>query len=177
MLPSEMPVIFDTVTLQVFAEMDRLDLLIQLFGHRPTPRWSTEVRAENVKGQNHADSMLRCTRIIESGWLGNDEAPSDLALVLKIQAALSSGVNADDKNLGEAESIALAIERGGVFVTDDKAAYDLARKRPDVGVARVLDAHTILVLAESQSLLTSADVKQFHIDVAARRSMRCRCQY
>lgn len=143
-LTSETPVIYDAVTLHIFAHMDRLDLLDAEYGHRPDPRWTDEVHAEVVRGRSHPESLITSGRILEATWMRAPGSPSDTLEVLRIQAALATPGRSQDKNLGEAESMALAIETGAIFVTDDKAAYDLARKRPDLGRDRVLDACSIL---------------------------------
>lgn len=177
MLASEMPVIYDAVTLHIFSEIDRLEVLTSTFGHRPEPRWPDEVHSEVLKGKNHLESIASSSRILDLVWLGLPRTPLDLALVIRIQAALATPGRSQDKNLGEAEAMVLAIEVGGVFVTDDKAAFDLARRRKDLGFERVLDFCAILQFAEQQLIMNADDVKQFHLEIAPKRSMRCHCQY
>jgi predicted nucleic acid-binding protein len=177
MLASEMPVIYDAVTLHIFSEIGRLDVLTSTLGHRPEPRWTDEVHSEVLKGKNHLESVASSSRILDLAWLGLPRTPVDLPLVFRIQAALATSGRSQDKNLGEAESMVLAIEVGGAFVTDDKAAFDLARRRKDLGSERVHDACAILQLAEQRFIMNADDVKQFHLEIAPKRSMRCRCQY
>ena len=177
MLPSERTVVYDTVTLHIFSTMDRMDLLLDLYGHKPQPRWAEVVHGEVVKGRNHPESNVSSARILNTPWMGAPAVPKDTGMVLRIQAALATDDSKKDANLGEAESMVLAIETGGIFVTDDKAAYDLAIHRADLGPDRVMDSCALLRAAQAENLIDAAGVREFHLAIAPHRSMRCRCQY
>lgn len=173
-LASDQPVIYDSVTLQHFSAIDRLDILHEIHGHRPTPRWCDEVFKEVVAGASLLESHDWCDRIVKTAWLGNPAAPQDLLKVMKFRAALGSA----EKNLGEAESMVLAIETQGIFVTDDRGAFDFAARNPDLGPGRVMDSCMLMRIAEGQGYLTEDDVRDLHVLIRdVPRSMRCRCDY
>lgn len=173
-LPGSQPVIYDAVTLQHFSAVNRLDILQELHGHRPTPRWTDEVHNEVLKGRNHNESKEWCDRLASTSWLGTPTAPNDLVRVMRFRSALGS----TEKNLGEAESMVLAIEIGAIFVTDDRGAFDFAARNQDLGRTRVLDSCALLKLAEGQGYLTADESRAFHVDVAdVSRFMRCNCTF
>lgn len=176
MLASDQPVIYDTVTLHHFAAANRLDILVSLHGHRPEPRWSDEVEDEVRNGLGHPDSASRSRLLLSQTWLGQSSQPSNQKLVFKIQAALATPEN--QRNLGESESMALAIETGAIFVTDDAAAYDFALHMPEFGHGRVLDTCQLLSIAEGNAEISSSDVARLHEEMANDgRTLRCRCIY
>ena len=164
-------VIFDAVTLQNMAVAGLLPVLESVHPSAELPRWTEVVRGECEDGRprQHCVDVCNCT------WLGDPAEPADLTRVMRIQQALSAPGDAPRRNLGEATSIALAIEYGGTFVTDDRAAYRYALRMSDLGTGRVQDMCWHLETAISFGDLTQAQVDQAHHDVAAaNRTMRCR---
>src|SRR5262249_34587039 len=85
-----------------------------------------------------------CDNVLAASFLSvpHQIATADLAEVMRIRVALGGGTGRSTEHLGEAESIFLADKFNGAFVTDDYAAYDLARRR--LGDCRVLDMVDLL---------------------------------
>jgi predicted nucleic acid-binding protein len=172
------PVLYDTVTLHIFSAADRFDVLVNLFGHRPVPRWCRTVKEEVEAGLNHRGSKESSLRILSQSWLSEHDAPAarDQTKVAKIQLSLSRPGKRPRADLGEAESMVVAMETGGVFVSDDHAAYDMASRRPELGANRVLDSCQILSRAQGESLISAREFRDFHLACAPeKRVMRCRC--
>lgn len=167
-------ILFDTVTLEHFAATGRLDVLEKTYADFDEPRWVEQVREEVLVGAGMSKSQAWCQPVLDLEWLGDPvEGPLKESLQLKI---LLGGTDEDDEHLGEAESIAVAAQIGAVFVTDDTAAFDFARRQGRLGPANVKDACSVLWEACSAGHVTDDEITQFHLDVFdAQRTMRCRC--
>ncbi len=77
---------------------------------------------------------------------------------MRIRIALSDGKSRSTEHLGEAESIFLADKLNGAFITDDHAAYDLARRR--LGDRRVLDTVDLLRETVVTGYFTPSEAQQ-----------------
>jgi len=142
------PVLFDAVTLLHFACVGRLNLLAARYGHRTLPRWAEAVHDEIVRGQPVAGP--ECAAILGAVWLGEPAKPaaSDRRGIQRLWVGLNEGREPPIEHAGEAESIYFAEKLGGVFATDDNAAYDFAERR--LGVGRAID--TVLILREAVAM-------------------------
>jgi hypothetical protein len=175
--PGDMPVLFDAVTLQNATSAGRLELFEALYGHRPEPRWTEQVQEEVRRGATMLKSVAWCRPILDHEWLGEAFEPNDLALVLRLQTAMTVPGKSDEdedeeKNLGEAQCIAAAIELDAVFVTDDRGAYTFAKSR--LGPARVKDFCQLLFEAAEFGTISRSEVADVHLAVSeAGRSMLC----
>ena len=167
-------ILFDTVTLEHFAAARRLDLLPKTYADYDKPRWVEQVREELRVGVGMSKSQPLCQPVLDLEWLGEPiEGPLKETLRLKI---LLGGTDEDDEHLGEAESIAVAVQTGAIFVTDDTGAFDFASHPGLLGPANVKDACMVLWEACSLRHITVEEITQFHMDVFdAQRTMRCRC--
>lgn len=148
------PILFDGVTLRNLAVAEQLDLCPSLHADRPLPRWTSAVAREIAEGASFGNDD--CITVQEFAWLGAPiEAELDnLAPIFRLSVALRSGKK-DVHHLGEAESIFWADKLGGLFVTDDNAAYDFAARR--LGGGRVIDTVHILREAVAAALLSPED--------------------
>lgn len=137
-------VLFDAVTLRHFAAAGRLDLCEAYCRARPLPRWTQEVHDEIESALNAG--VYHCRRILEAEWLDEPFYPlnADLRPIYEIKVALNDGESYPIEHGGEAESIHVAEKVGGIFATDDNAAYDFATRRPTLGIGRVIDTVDIL---------------------------------
>lgn len=110
---------FDTVTLSNFALAGRLDLLAARYGVRA--RVTPEVLDEVIAGTAVGYSDLRAVEAaIEAGGLGNagNLSSEERGTYRELLRTLSPG---------EASCIACAKARGGMVVTDDRAARSTCR--------------------------------------------------
>lgn len=151
------PVIHDAVTLRHFAAVGRLDVLRACHGHRPEPRWTEGIRAEIESAQHEGES--HCTDILSATWLGPpaDLTTAELADVYRLQVGLNDGRQPPTGHRGEAEAIYFAEKLNGQFATDDNGAYEFARRRPSLGMGRVIDSVHILQTAVADGDLTPTD--------------------
>ena len=126
-------------------------------GHRPEPRWTTGIRAE-IKSAEHAGES-HCSDILSETWLGVPAEPTaaELASVYRLQVGLNDGMEPPKGDLGEAEGIYFAEKHSGQFATDDNNAYEFARRRPSLGMGRVIDSIHILRTAVADGYLTATD--------------------
>ena len=149
------PVLHDAVTLRHFAAVERMDLLQACHGHRPEPRWTEGIRAE-IESAEHAGES-HCSDILSETWLGAPAEPtaSELAVVYRLQVGLNDGREPPKGDRGEAEGIYFAEKHNGQFATDDNNAYEFARRRPSLGMGRVIDSIHILRTAVADGELTA----------------------
>jgi len=138
------PVLHDAVTLNHFGSVDRLDVLRGRHAHLDEPRWAEEVKCEIENGVNIRNPQ--CQRVLDQDWLGEpfEILPKDQKAFLFIWIGLNEGRRPPEQHRGEAESIFLAEAHGGKFLTDDNGAHDFASKRPNLGIARVIDSVDVL---------------------------------
>jgi hypothetical protein len=121
---------FDTCTLSNFAVVDRLDLLDTRYGYRA--RWTETIQYEVRRGLGTSPYLQR---VLDANWLGEPVevggTPAALIEINNIRRGLGSLEQDQLKHLGEAEIIyhLQHIDVGGIFVTDDQAALDFARRR------------------------------------------------
>jgi hypothetical protein len=150
------PRLVDAVTLRHFGITGHLTLLKHVLSPYPPPYWTETVRSEILAGIGQAD----CDNVLAASFLGvpRQIRTTELAEVIKIQIALSSGKSRGSEHLGEAESIYLADKLNGAFVTDDYAAYVLAGRR--LGHCRVLDTVDLLRETVVTGYLTPSQAQQ-----------------
>jgi hypothetical protein len=150
------PRLIDAVTLRHFGITEHLALLKHILSPYPQPYWTETVRSEILAGIGQAD----CDNVLAASFLGapHQIRTTDLAGVIKLQIALSSGKSRGCEHLGEAESIFLADKLNGAFVTDDHAAYVLAGRR--LGHCRVLDTVDLLRETVVTGYLTPSEAQQ-----------------
>lgn len=148
------PVLHDAVTLLHFAVSGHLDVLKDRHAARPEPRWTEAVRSEIENGPAHG--RPGCGELLRAQWLGEPAAPtaSDRAGIFRLLVALNDGAAAPAAHAGEAESIYFADKLDTLFVTDDNAAYDFARRR--LGDGRVKDTVDLLREAVAMGEVTPA---------------------
>lgn len=153
------PVIHDAVTLRHFAAVGRMDVLEACHGHRPEPRWTERIRVEIESAIPKGETY--CSGILDEAWLGEPVAPSvaELKNVLHLQVGLNAGMEPPMGDHGEAEGIYFAEKLGGQFATDDNGAYEFARRRPSLGMGRVIDSIHILRTAVADGYLTTTDAQ------------------
>ena len=162
------PVLYDSVTLRHFAVISRLDLLQACHGTRDKPRWTATVKKEIATSASLGNS--ECRSLLEMNWLGEAVAssPQDLKAITHLKISLgNAGFEEEDdavtsKNLGEAESIQIALRLGYCFTTDDNDAHRVASGR--LGSTRVFDTVDLLRLAVANGDLRIPDA----IEVANR---------
>ena len=154
------PVIHDAVTLRHFAVVKRMDVLRMCHGHRPKPRWTEGIRAEIESAGQEGES--HCSDILREAWLGPPAEPTaaELADVYRLQVGLNAGREPPKGDRGEAEGIYFAEKHNGQFATDDNNAYEFARRRPSLGMGRVIDTIHILRTAVADGVLTAADAHE-----------------
>ena len=112
---------FDTVTLSNFALAGRVDLLAERYGDRA--RITSEVLSEVLDGIVAGYHPLRAVaEALEEGKLGNAGMlnAEERGIFLELLPMLSTG---------EASCIAMAQVRGGIVVTDDRAARGCCGER------------------------------------------------
>lgn len=153
------PVLHDAVTLSHFAAVSRIDILEALHGQRPPPRWAEAVHEEIRSGIEAGNAY--CSDLFEDSWLGKPALvqEEDLEPIFSLQVGMNKGIYPPDmrQNRGEAESIYFAERHDGQFATDDNAAYKFARRRPSLGLGRVIDSIDILRTAVALGEITAAD--------------------
>jgi hypothetical protein len=136
-------VLVDTCTLGNFAVVDQLGLLEQRYGHRA--RWTETIRYEVQRG---IPVEPRLQLVLDAEWLGEpieiDVSPHALRKIDQIRRGLGGTQDQPTQHLGEAEMIYYLenLQSGWIFLSDDQAALDLARRR---GLTAI---DTPLVLAE-----------------------------
>jgi hypothetical protein len=158
------PALWDSVTLRHFAVAERLELARAIHEHRDPPRWSDAVSGEIAQGARFG--LDDCVSVQECAWLGVPVEPEvlDLDPIWRFQVALSGTMRATSEHAGEAESIYFAERLGGAVVTDDKVAFDFARRR--LGRARVYDTIDVLRDGVQRNLVSPNDAAE----IAARIS-------
>ena len=151
------PVIHDAVTLRHFAAVERMDVLQACHGHRPEPRWTEGIRAEIESAAQEGE--LHCSDILDEDWIGPPAEPTaaEMAVVYRLQVGLNDGREPPRSDRGEAEGIFFAEKHNGQFATDDNKAYEFARRRPSLGMGRVIDSVHILQTAVADGVLTPAE--------------------
>jgi hypothetical protein len=80
---------------------------------------------------------------------------SDQGGIFRMWVALNGGLHPPVGNAGEAESFYFVEKLGGMFATDDNAAYAFAERR--LGASRVLDTVDILRVAIRDGHISAAD--------------------
>lgn len=141
--------VVDAVTLQHFAAAGRLDVLQELLYDCDPPFWTGYVREEILIGSG----IEHCDDVLSAGFLGvpiDGDASATVAMHTRI-----AGFDEPDKHWGEAESIVVADERVGIFITDDALAYDFAQRR--LGDARVFDTVELLHRGVHHGVMSAAD--------------------
>ena len=142
-----------------------MNLLDQMHGSRPLPRWAEAVRDEieeaKLRGISH------CGVVLANAWLDEPEeiGLADVVGVERIRAALTSPGESDKRNLGEAQSIFLAKRFEGFFFTDDNVAYSWARDSGMLPGHRVIDSVEVLRRAVGDTLITSNEARKIFDDV------------
>lgn len=167
-------VIYDTCLLSHIAEIKYLHVLDFLYADRPKPRWPPAVKREVMRGAKLHDF---CQQILELEWLGEPQEPRDTKAVLRLRSQLSEQDDPQTANLGEAESIILATEVDGYFMTNDFAAYRQAGAIRYLGTNRVLTACDALKEANDYGQITLVDVEHAHRQIRLNRTMICNCQF
>lgn len=154
------PRILDGVTLRHFGAIESLALIdarvVRCYG----PRWTEAVRSEILAGMDQPE----CANVLAAAFLGTpiEIAVGDMAEVFRLRSRLSNP--RDDtqlgplRNLGEAESIFVADQLHGSFVTDDGPAHDFAVKC--LGPNRVLDTVDLLREAVAKGELEPSEAQQ-----------------
>jgi hypothetical protein len=134
------PRLLDAVTLRHFGITEHLAALEHVLSAYPLPYWTDAVRSEILAGIGQPD----CDNVLAASFLGvpHQIQTTELAEVMRIRIVLSDLNSRSAEDLGEAESIFVADKFNGTFITDDYAAYDLARRR--LGHCRVLDTVDLL---------------------------------
>lgn len=152
------PMIFDAVTLRHFGAAEALEVCRQLAEPRNFPRWTDAVSSEIARGVRLGRE--ECISVQECAWLGAPQEPDivDLTAITLLQRALSTGAAAEG-NAGEAESIYFVEHFGGIFATDDNAAFDFACRR--LGRDHVVDTVDLLRQAVSEGVITSHEAADY----------------
>ena len=150
------PRLLDAVTLRHFGITEHLAALEHVLSAYPLPYWTDAVRSEILAGIGQPD----CDNVLAASFLGvpHQIQTTELAEVMRIRIALSDGNSRSAEHLGEAESIFLADKFNGTFITDDYAAYDLARRR--LGHCRVLDTVDLLRETVATGYFKSSEAQQ-----------------
>jgi hypothetical protein len=150
------PRLVDAVSLRHFGITEHLAALKHVLFAYPVPYWTDAVRSEILAGIGHPD----CDNVLAASFLGTPHQilTTELAEVMKIRIALSDGKGRPTEHLGEAESIFLADKFNGAFITDDRAAYDLASRR--LGHCRALDTVDLLREAVAIGYFKSSEAQQ-----------------
>jgi|SRR5215204_2795668 len=133
-------VIFDACTLENFAVVGRLDLLQALYQDRST--WTDGTELEVRRG---AAERPHLQALIGAAWLGTPLAadePLAIQQIDRIRRSLGGSPGLPTQHLGEAQAIhhVSTVESGAIFATDDRDAYNLAKRRG----MNVLDTPDIL---------------------------------
>jgi predicted nucleic acid-binding protein len=136
-------VIIDACTLWNFAVVGRLDLLDGRYTHRGV-RWTESIQLEI---RRHVSEEPQLQEVLNARWLGVPMAiagsPQTLRRIELIRRGLlATPADPPTLHLGEAEVIDLLETQhpSWVFITDDRPAGDLAKRR---GLA-VLDSALVL---------------------------------
>lgn len=118
-----MTVISNTTVLSNFASIGELDVLRRLFGSLSISiEVFQEIEAGFEEGYLFYAELLQATQANEDGWitLSSLAGEEEIELFLGMPTVLHPG---------EASSLAIAQNRGWLFLTDDKAARKQARSR------------------------------------------------
>lgn len=139
-------VVSDTNSLWNFAVVERLDIVETRYGHRIA--W-TDTVADEVQRSSGSTPVL--ADVVACAWLGTPvEFDADcMTDIFNIRKILAAPDDPPTKHLGEAECIHfIEHELGGdgIFLTDDHAAADLARKR------RIKVMDTLAVLQDAYGM-------------------------
>ncbi|MFU8854926.1 hypothetical protein ACNAW0_28750 [Micromonospora sp. SL1-18] len=113
--------VLDTMVLSHFTLADRLDVLQDLL--LDADCWTTQVVREELRAgsEDHRELAVAC----EVDWLSTAQLDTldEVRCFTKWAARLGSG----ERDLGEASVLAAAELRGGVAITDDRNATQVAR--------------------------------------------------
>jgi hypothetical protein len=173
-LPGDMPIFYDSVTLQHAAAAGCLPILESIHGYRPEPRWTERVKSEVEAGARMIGSASWCQPVLDFEWLGPALGDEDVILTFELQALMNAPGDASDKNLGEAQCMSAAITRTGCLVTDDRRAYKFAARYPDLDKTRVMDFCQLLYVAAGEALITLSQVEVIHDRIESLgRTMLC----
>jgi predicted nucleic acid-binding protein len=115
----EEPSFFDAVTLSNFAHADRLDLLLT----RYRGRFLTTTQVVDEVAQGVVAGYTALEKVLAHVEDGNLQVLALEAPAQRLLRALLSRLG-----MGEASLIAIAASRGGVVVTDDRAARESCRE-------------------------------------------------
>lgn len=148
--------VVDAVSLRHFGVVDQLSVLEQVLSPFSSPCWTESVRSEILAGFGNPD----CNNVLRASFLGDPiQIPlQNMATVLKLQIQLGGGTHQPTAHLGEAESIFIAEQSNGAFITDDFAAYNFAQKR--MGDNRVFDTVDLLREAVVSTFLSPSEAQQ-----------------
>lgn len=152
----------DAVTLEHFASVGRLSVLLDFLTAFEPPYWTRAVHSEILAGFQRNAS---CAEILASPALGApaDVLPEHLTSVFQTQVALGGGGDSGIDHLGESECLVLAdLEHCGV-ITDDNSAYDLITKR--LGPERVHDTVEVLRACVRAGRIDAFEAKQIADDI------------
>ncbi len=146
--------IFNTTTLSNFAAVNRLDLLTNRYQGRAftTLEVGDELRRGLQAGYTYLDPVCRqLSHLNPAGWL--------VTLVPETEQEHRLRAEFDDRlDIGEASCLALAVTRGLTFITDDRAARQLAQAHAvpltgTLGILLALVRDDVLPLANANQLL------------------------
>lgn len=147
----------DAVTLEHFAYVGRLSVLIDFLTTFDPPYWTRAVHSEVLAG---FEGNPGCSDILASSALAGpvDISPEHIVDVFRMQIALGGGGVSGLDHLGEAECIVLADLAHCGVITDDNAAYDLVERR--LGPERVHDTIDVLRASVRAGRIDASEAKQ-----------------
>ena len=159
---SPVPHYFDTVTLSNFALCDRFDLLVDRYG--PVLFLTEQVRVELAQGRSAGYAKLaRIEDEVAKGCVSvaATMTPAEILLFRELILVVGSG---------EAACIAMARQRGGVVVTDDRLARRTCTAHGvlvsgTIGILKALCIGNQLAPDAADSLLAAMVAQGFHSPV------------
>ena len=146
--------IFDASVLSAFALVAQLELLEERYTGRAT--WTAEVFDELARGIGSHPSL---SSVLTAGWLGPPNQSFDVVLVERIRRALGGKADHPYRHLGEAATLAAAINDGYIVAIDDYDATRYARRQGvdtinTIAILRALTRDGLLTAAAAVDLLT-----------------------
>lgn len=154
-------VLYDSVTLQHFAKVSRLNILPKIHQFRDEPRWVEAVFNEI----SASPSLKHCADVLSFTWLGIPVSPlndSEIVEVFNVQRRIAGVGAKPSDHLGESQSIVICKRLGATFVTDDRDAFRTAENPRYLGIGKVKKACSLFHEAQIEGLMTHAEIAQDH---------------
>lgn len=169
------PILFDTNALWTLEVTGLLTLLPKICDGMLEPRWSEVVFYEVDR---HSKNVTACMNVKNFSWLGEPKGSDNHGLIYEIRRRMAGSTASNTKNLGESESIAIAKDLGGKFVTDDRDAFQISSLYQYTGLANTYNTCSLLNYGMGFGFIDINTIELFHKEAYSNgRKLICGCDF